>query len=70
MCGGRFLALSSKLRITIGLQTGQLESSGSHKAVEAVGSACIGVWVSGSTAAATGAGDPSLQVAQALRLAY
>jgi hypothetical protein len=45
-----------------------LESSGAHKAGEALRSTCIRVWLLGAMEAAAGMGDPSLQAVRALRL--
>jgi hypothetical protein len=44
----------------------RLESSGAHKAAEALGSTCVGVWASRKHAAAAGTGQPCLQAAGAL----
>jgi hypothetical protein len=42
VCGGRMLALNSKLRVLWGSRTGRLELSGAYKAEKALGSTCVG----------------------------
>jgi hypothetical protein len=66
VCDGSLLELCIKLCVPVGQQGQRLELSGTHKAVEVLGSICVWVWSSRTHTVAAGDREQSLQAAGVL----